>query len=89
MKKNRPRKIPPKWAQYSTLPRPLRKMETILSSDKEAEQDQKSSATTPKDNRSANPKSKTIGFARKMFIQKEKIKIDTSQTTKKKKWNEP
>ncbi len=47
-------------------------METILSSKIEAEQDQKSFATTPKDNRSANPKSKTIGFARKMFIDSKK-----------------
>ncbi len=64
--------------------------EIIMSSDDEidTEQDQKSSVTTPKDNRSNDSKSKTIGFARQMFIKKEKIKIDPAQTAKKKKWNE-
>ncbi len=59
--------------------------EMIMSSD---EEDQKSSTTASKDNRSDEPKSKTIGFARQMFIKKEKLKIDTTQSTKKKKWNE-
>mgnify|MGYP000662507752 CR=1 FL=1 len=88
--KKQPTKMGPiKMGPIFDVAKATEEMETILSSDEEAEQDQKSFATTPKDNRSANPKSKTIGFARKMFIQKEKIKLDTSQTTKKKKWNEP
>ncbi len=58
----------------------------IISSD---EEDQQTPTTTMKDNCSNEPKGKSIGFARQMFIKKEKSKIDTTHTVKKKKWNEP
>jgi hypothetical protein len=44
--------------------------------------------TSLKDNRTKEPKSKTIGFEHQLFIKKEKSKTDTTQTVKKKKWNE-
>jgi hypothetical protein len=55
----------------------------IISSD---EDDELTPTTVLKDNR--EPRSKSIVFERQMFIKKEKSKIATPQTGKKKKWNE-
>lgn len=50
--------------------------------------DHTSSKTAAKDNRKDGSKKKTIGFTRQMFIQKEKITVDPTKKSKKKKWNE-